>query len=615
MSVILNESSVVISATRPVALSQLISITPGADPAYLVLNAFDRNEYAAAATGGVGSLVGNGYAVSLNALQGDAREAGIVFTYVAASDRYFNSTYGYLDQLVYEPSSSVGDITDLSIFGANSSSGLRYMAANALSLAANDASGFLGTVTVATAPAFTGPVPSQATQDAVARIAESFVGQSWNMNGCWTLASTIAAEAGASLPVQSTADIAGAANGEWFVAYDGPAGSTGDWQSMVRTGDMVGFLTPSSGHITTVVSGSGSGAMVVDNITYVDGNGNVVNPANDGSASDIVVSGPHAASQEFAGVSADSVVIYRLDAPIVTAAGASAAIAGGTSVGLDVLCAAADPATASLGRSVTEYQVYAINPADRISADGAAPVAASLARPVTIAALSDSALVRGAEGGGDTVYVRAYNGAYWGDWSAIGVTGAAAPVAGGVAALPSANTTQTVVITPVAPAAGPNAAPAATAPAAADTIAVYRFFDSADGTHFFTASGSERNGLIASRPDMTYEGVGMNAYASAAGSQAAAPVYRFFDVANGTHFFTASASEDATLAATRPDLTNEGVAFYEDATQQAGDVAVYRLFDTIHGTHLYTESAAELASIVATRSDLSVEGIAFYAPA
>ena len=39
----------------------------------------------------------------------------------------------------------------------------------------------------------------------------------------------------------------------------------------------------SSGHITTVVSGSGSSAMVVDNIAYEDQNGQITNSANDGA--------------------------------------------------------------------------------------------------------------------------------------------------------------------------------------------------------------------------------------------------------------------------------------------------------------------------------------------
>ena len=53
----------------------------------------------------------------------------------------------------------------------------------------------------------------------------------------------------------------------------------------------------------------------------------------------------------------------------------------------------------------------------------------------------------------------------------------------------------------------------------------------------------------------------------------------------------------------------------EHATQQAGDNAVYRFFDSHNGTHFFTNSSTEQATIMSTRSDLAYEGVAFYAPA
>jgi hypothetical protein len=146
------------------------------------------------------------------------------------------------------------------------------------------------------------------------------------------------------------------------------------------------------------------------------------------------------------------------------------------------------------------------------------------------------------------------------------------------------------------------------------SVGVFRFFDTEDGTHFFTASAAERDQIVAARPDFVYEGVGINAVSLAAADPGCEPVYRFFDSTDGTHFFTASASERDTVEATRHDLVFEGVGFYEDRSQQSGDGAVYRFFDTIHGTHLYTADKSERATIIATRADLTPEGIAFYAP-
>ncbi len=102
-------------------------------------------------------------------------------------------------------------------------------------------------------------------------------------------------------------------------------------------------------------------------------------------------------------------------------------------------------------------------------------------------------------------------------------------------------------------------------------------------------------------------------------------VFRFFDTTYGTHFFTSSLGEAAGLSTPgsstyRPDLVAEPSAtFYEDSAQGTGDLAVYRLFDTVHGTHFYTGSAAEFGGLTTPgsgsyRPDLVNEGVAFYAP-
>ena len=144
-------------------------------------------------------------------------------------------------------------------------------------------------------------------------------------------------------------------------------------------------------------------------------------------------------------------------------------------------------------------------------------------------------------------------------------------------------------------------------------LPIYRFFDDVHGTQFLTASLSETQTLQATRPDLVYEGIGLTA-ANPATDPAAAPVYRFFDSTFGTHFYTDSATERDTVLATRPDLVNEGIGFYEHTTAQPGDAAVYRFFDSSAGTHFYTASVGERATIIATRPDLISEGIGFYAP-
>ena len=149
--------------------------------------------------------------------------------------------------------------------------------------------------------------------------------------------------------------------------------------------------------------------------------------------------------------------------------------------------------------------------------------------------------------------------------------------------------------------------------------AVYRFFDTRFGTHFFTSDAGEKNTVLATRSDLVEE---TNGFGDVAQSDPnAVAVYRFFDTKFGTHFFTASSTERDTVIATRPDLTYEsGSTFYEHLTAQSGgDVAVYRLFDQGTGTQFLTGDQGEYTGITTPgsasyRADLHAEGVAFYAP-
>lgn len=420
MAITDNESAFVDSTTVSIDLSQMFTVTAGStDPTYLVLTVLDRDEYTEGASGATGTLTGNAHTLDLRDIGGDGRGAGIVFTYQASTGRYYNSVYGYLDQLVYNSSSSAGDVTNLSLFGTNSLSLADAYASNAVDMMQVDAKGYLGSATVVTRPGYTAAVPTQATPDSIASVADSFIGQAWNMDGCWVLASTIAAEAGTSLPVQSTLiGLPGQANGEWIVAFNGPAGQTGNWQSMITAGEMIAFETTSgTGHITTCVSGSGSTAMLVDNATYVSASGQIENPANDGSSSDIIIQPPLAASQEFTGVSASTVVIYELDTPIVTTDVSSDSLACLASQSLGSLFSATDPAN----KTITSWQVYDTATGDMLVLNGTDYSDHSASDALTAATLASISLLAGSTATTDTLDVRAYNGSYWGDWESLNV--------------------------------------------------------------------------------------------------------------------------------------------------------------------------------------------------
>ena len=308
-----------------IALSQMFTTTASSsNPAYLVLTALDRNEYTAGSSKATGTLVGNGHVLSFSSIGSDGRGAGIVFTYQASTGRYYNSTYGYLDQLTYDSSGSASDVTNLSLFGTNNLSLATSDAANAYSMMQADPSGYIGSATVVTQGSFTGTVPTQATPDSSWPRLKALSGKS----GTWTAVGPRQHDRrrGRRIAAGAETDVGppGKANGEWIVAFNGPSGASGNWQSLVKAGEIIVIETSDGGgHITTCVSGSGSSAMLVDNATYEGYNGQIENSANDGSAADIVISPAHAASQEWSGVPTSSVVIYELDTPTVTASGSA----------------------------------------------------------------------------------------------------------------------------------------------------------------------------------------------------------------------------------------------------------------------------------------------------
>jgi spore germination protein YaaH len=416
---------VVATPDEQISLSTLFSITPSAsDPTYLIVSGLDRDEYTAGyKTADMGSLSGDGANQAFTNVGSDAWSVGIVFTYQASTGRYYNATYGYSDQLTYTASSNTNDNVSLSVYTTSNYGLATAYAANPYALEQDPRDfNYVGSVSVVTQPSYAGPAAIQATPGSICAAAQSFVGKAWNMDGCWVLASNISAEAGASLSVSSTlVGVPGVANGEWIVAYNGPISANANWELNVTAGEMVTFVTTSGGgHITTVVSGSGTSAMLIDNIEYVYGNGSIANPANDGSANDIIVAAQHAATQEFNGVNPTDVVVYELDTPTVSDLLTSVTLAGRASQSLASLFTVSNPLAS---QTITEWQVYDTNTSDSITVGGVAQSADhSAADAATVTSLSTTALLAGMVAGSDTIDVRAYNGSYWGDWQSLTAT-------------------------------------------------------------------------------------------------------------------------------------------------------------------------------------------------
>ena len=462
MSVSTNVGSFIATPGQTLSLGTLFSTTADANnPKYVVVNGLDRDEYTAAARGSFGTFSGNGASTGFSILGDDSYGAGIVFTYNSTTGQYTNATFGNLTNVTMTASTDLTRNESISIFGTNNLGAVASIANDPYSL--SDSATYLGSVNVVTATPGTLQA-TQATPNSIVSAASSFIGQSWNTSGCWVLCSNIAAKAGASLPVTSTlVDVPGVANGEWIVAYNGPAGQGGDWQSMVKAGEMIVFATSAtSGHITTCVAGSGASAELVDNITYVTPTGAIANSADDGSPNDVTVAAPHLASQEFAQVVAGSVVIYELDTPTVTAvSGAPSSVGFGSRTALSQMVTASDPGN----RAITEYQVYDVgtlgSAGDAFILNGATVSAHTAATAITTSAadLASTFLQAANTVAIDTVMVRAYNGAYWGDWTSdnILVAGSGSTTSAPASAAPATTpaSTPTPVTTPTQTASAP----------------------------------------------------------------------------------------------------------------------------------------------------------------
>ena len=74
--------------------------------------------------------------------------------------------------------------------------------------------------------------------------------------------------------------------------------------------------------------------------------------------------------------------------------------------------------------------------------------------------------------------------------------------------------------------------------ASATNSTIYRFLDLRNGTHFYTASEAERDNVNARWGYIyRYEGVAWNR------TSTPIPIYRFYSATNGEHFYTASSAE------------------------------------------------------------------------
>ena len=146
-------------------------------------------------------------------------------------------------------------------------------------------------------------------------------------------------------------------------------------------------------------------------------------------------------------------------------------------------------------------------------------------------------------------------------------------------------------------------------------VIVWRFYNPATGAHFFTASESERDAVRfnSALKHFQYEGPAFETSNQATAELS--PVFRFYNVLTGVHFYTISEQERDYINANLRQLHYEGIAYYASKLPGAGLQALHRFFLAARGFHFYSASESEVASIRSNLPQYRYEGIAYYVPA
>ncbi|WP_456788601.1 hypothetical protein [Cellulomonas sp. P5_C5] len=152
------------------------------------------------------------------------------------------------------------------------------------------------------------------------------------------------------------------------------------------------------------------------------------------------------------------------------------------------------------------------------------------------------------------------------------------------------------------------------APPALGSTPVYRFWNpTLSNAHLFTLNTLERDRINATDPSWVDEGRAFAAWQPVGGDcPGATPVFRFYSARYLHHFYTASADEKQNIIATDPDWTYEGVAYCASAVPVTGSVPMYRFWSPRFGQHHFTANAAESRQLRTTDANWLYEGVAYY---
>lgn len=152
-------------------------------------------------------------------------------------------------------------------------------------------------------------------------------------------------------------------------------------------------------------------------------------------------------------------------------------------------------------------------------------------------------------------------------------------------------------------------------------VVIYRFYNQGSGTHFYTSSVEERDMVIATWPTIyAYEGPAFmvlpSDWFSPDEEPMRAPVQRFYNKLSKSHFYTTSASEADKVRSNPNVFAYDGVGFdaYTEASINVPLQPVHRFYNMKNGSHFYTISSTEKAVVqIQLRDTYHYDGVAFYA--
>lgn len=143
-------------------------------------------------------------------------------------------------------------------------------------------------------------------------------------------------------------------------------------------------------------------------------------------------------------------------------------------------------------------------------------------------------------------------------------------------------------------------------------VPVYRFYNPRAGTHFYTDNQAERD-YVAQNLSRYYTWEG-TVYQTNPGNNTHS-LYRFYNVRNGSHFYTADVAEkDNVIAKLGAIYQYDGPTYLVSLNDGGeGKLPVHRFYNLRNGSHFYTASEAEKVNVIATLGAYyKYEGVAFY---